>query len=185
MHPALQDMTTPGSYSFHAYPGEDFHESYDFGVDNSGKIGDTVFADVNGDGTQQAGEPGLGGVTVNLYLDADGDGVINLGAGDTLLETQVTDANGFYSFIGLADTTGAEKYLVEVAAATLPVGYQTTPTADPDAVKDGRNSLTISGGQTVNTVDFGYPPVPGPTLYSLAGTIYDDKIGRASCRERV
>ena len=174
MHPALQDMTTPGSYSFHAYPGEDFHESYDFGVDNSGKIGDTVFADVNGDGTQQAGEPGLGGVTVNLYLDADGDGVINLGAGDTLLETQVTDANGFYSFIGLADTTGAEKYLVEVAAATLPVGYQTTPTADPDAVKDGRNSLTISGGQTVNTVDFGYPPVPGPTLYSLAGTIYDD-----------
>ena len=38
---------TPPTYSFVAQAGEDWHPSFDFGVDNKGKIGDTVWYDVS------------------------------------------------------------------------------------------------------------------------------------------
>jgi len=89
-YPSLGDKTTPDSFSFHAYPGEDGNRtSYDFGVDGSGLIGDTVFADVNGIPGQQAGEAGLAGVTVRLYANPDGSQELN--GDETLLEVTITD----------------------------------------------------------------------------------------------
>ena len=38
-------------------------------------MGDKVWYDVNGNGIQDAGEPGIDGVIVNLAGDIDGDGV--------------------------------------------------------------------------------------------------------------
>jgi len=61
-------------------------------------IGDTVFFDENGNGVQDAGEPGIAGVTIYVY-DEDGN----------LIETLVTDENGMYLFWGDLGT-----YTVEV-----------------------------------------------------------------------
>jgi len=58
-----------------------------------GQIGDTVFRDGNNDGAQDAGDPGLEGVTVNL--------VCTLPDGTTINDSQVTDANGIYLFTGI------------------------------------------------------------------------------------
>ena len=60
------EATTPVSYSFTAEAGEDWHPTFDFGVDNAGKIGDRVWNDANGNGIQNVGEPGLANVTVYL-----------------------------------------------------------------------------------------------------------------------
>jgi fructose-1,6-bisphosphatase I len=58
-----------------------------------GEIGDTVWHDVDHDGLQDAGEPGLAGVVVRLYRD-NGDGIFT--AADTLVTTQTTNPNGKY-----------------------------------------------------------------------------------------
>lgn len=60
----------------------------------SSSVGDLVFEDVNADGLQSEGEPGIAGFPVRLVgTDVDGNPVS--------LET-VTDADGFYSFGNLA-----------------------------------------------------------------------------------
>ena len=82
-----------------------------------GQIGDTVYTDTNGNGSQDAGEPGISGVTVSLYNDANGSGIYD--AGETLVGTKVTDANGNYLFSGLA----AGNYIVKIN--TPPSGTNT------------------------------------------------------------
>ena len=91
-----------------------------------GMIGDTMFLDRDGSGTFGAGE-GLEGVTVRLYLD-NGTAMGVWDAGDTLLQTTLTNENGQYFFGGLAAGT----YVVQVDTGTLPAGV--TNTVDPDGV---------------------------------------------------
>jgi uncharacterized repeat protein (TIGR01451 family)/LPXTG-motif cell wall-anchored protein len=72
-------------------------------------IGDYVWWDVNRDGLQgaPADEPVIAGMTVNLYA-ADGS---------TLVDSTTTDADGYYSFQGLAPHTA---YVVEFVKSSLP-----------------------------------------------------------------
>ena len=76
-------------------PG-DVYVNADFGYQPGAgsTIGDTVFVDPNGNGTQDAGEPGIPGVTVALK-DITGK----------IIATDVTDENGNYSFPGLPSGT--------------------------------------------------------------------------------
>ncbi|WP_319507601.1 SdrD B-like domain-containing protein [uncultured Methanolobus sp.] len=95
-------------------------------------MGDLVWEDLNVNGIQDPGEPGIAGVTVNIY-SCDGN----------LVDTTVTDAVGNYNFI-------AEEgdYFVEFEA---PVGYVFTPQdqgAD-DAMDSDADATT---GQTVCTI---------------------------------
>ncbi len=53
---AIRTPPRPPAITFHAYPGEDWQAVFDFGVDNTGKIGDRVWNDANGDGNQTTGE---------------------------------------------------------------------------------------------------------------------------------
>ena len=68
--------------------------------------------DENSDGYQDAGEPGIPNVQVNLY-DATG----------TLVATTFTDAHGGYLFPNLAPGN----YYVDVVESTLPAGMTQTP----------------------------------------------------------
>ncbi len=72
-------------------------------------LGDFVWNDTNGDGIQDAGEPGQPGVTVNLQDCAS-----------SVLDTTVTGANGEYLFTGLA----AGDYVIEFV---LPGGFVFSP----------------------------------------------------------
>ena len=166
---ALGDKTTPVSYTFTAVAGEDWHPSFDFGRDNTGRIGDLVWYDPADPGVRNAGEPGLDDVTLSLYQDNNNDN--KLDGGDTFLAATTTDANGQYWFVGLADGN----YVVAVNAATLP-GY--TQTYDNIVPLDGVGEAGISGGNTVDTVDFGYKSTTGTaSLYSIGGHVYNDTSG--------
>ena len=90
-----------------------------FGNFQLGQINGTKFQDTNGDGSQQAGEPGLAGVT--LFLDTNGNGVLDAGE-----QTATTDINGNYVFTNI----GAGTYNVR---EVVPAGWTLT-TANPAAV---------------------------------------------------
>ncbi len=101
-------------------------------------LGDRVWNDLNNNGIQNAGEFGVPGVTVDLYLDANGNGVIDAGAESTPSKQTVTDAFGNYIFNGL--NPGA--YAVGFG---LPSGYirSTFTNAGADDFKD--NDANASG----------------------------------------
>jgi hypothetical protein len=88
-------------------------------VSTTGEIDGTVFNDLNGNRTRDAGEPGLPGVTV--FLDLNNDNTLDPGDRST-----TTDAQGHYSFTGLQPGS----YTV---AEVLPTGFIETapPQVDP------------------------------------------------------
>ncbi|MCG2787119.1 MAG: carboxypeptidase regulatory-like domain-containing protein [Anaerolineae bacterium] len=120
-------------------------------IDPPTKIGDFIWLDQDGDGVQDAGEPGLAGVTV--FLDTNNNGIWNAGE-----PTTTTNSSGQYTFSGLSDGT----YYVVVDTSTLPGGL--TQTGDPDSACPGagcnsRHTVTIGPGSTNKPyylADFGY-----------------------------
>ncbi|OQX24902.1 MAG: hypothetical protein BWK80_18415, partial [Desulfobacteraceae bacterium IS3] len=86
-------------------------------------IGDKVWYDLNQNGLQDDSEPGVSGLTVNLYDDT----------GTTLLSTAISDAEGFYEFTGLA----AGNYIVKFDPAP---GYKFTTANDSDNANDSSDS---------------------------------------------
>jgi hypothetical protein len=136
--------------------------SYDFAYTQTGtaSLGDTVYRDWNGDGNQDAGEEGISDVTLRLYLDNDGDGVID--TDDAVVTTTTTDSNGNYTFTDLPDGN----YIVEVASSPS----ATVQSQDPDGTNDNvARKIVISGGTATidgnscpdgcnDDVDFGYKP---------------------------
>ena len=101
-------------------------------------LGQRVWEDLNGNGLQEAGEPGLMGVTVQL-----------VSATGTLLQSTLSTTNGAYSFSGLTPSS----YQVRV---TPPAGYQfTTPNQGSDDTLDsdvdpatGRTTLIVLADAT-------------------------------------
>lgn len=119
-------------------------------------IGDYVWHDQNQDGIQDAGEPGIEGVTVNLYV-CEG----------RLLESMMTDADGLYMFDGLE----AGDYNVEFV---LLAGYEFSPQnqgmdpaldSDADPMTGEAACTTLDEGEIDSTWDAGMymPPQEGCT----------------------
>ncbi len=132
----------------------------------TGALGDYIWNDTDGDGVQDAGEAGIAGVTVTLYDDPDGDGVY-----DHAVATTTTDAAGRYIFDGLSPAA----YVVAVDAATLPSGFNTTPTGDPDG--DGDNTsepIVVAPGDAYLNADFGYN---FPAGHTIGDTVFMDADG--------
>lgn len=91
---------------------------FGFSVPSLLSLGDFVWYDTNQDGTQSVGEPGVNGVTVNLYANAACSGAAV--STTTTVNGGLPAADGFYEFTGLA----AGMYCVEFAG--LPAGHQFT-----------------------------------------------------------
>lgn len=121
------------------------------GPTNTGKIGDFVWRDLDCDGIQDAGEPGISGATVKLTLP-----------NGTTTVTTTTNPSGFYQFTGLA----AGNYVVTF---TTPAGYiPTLSNVGTDNAKDSdpvntRVSLTLGAGENNTSIDAGYC---GPNNYN-------------------
>jgi len=149
----------------------DYTSNPNFGYNISKSIGDTVFNDIDGDGSQDAGEPGISSVSAALYLD-DGDGTFEPGTDDTLVAAKTTDASGKYLFSGLAD--GIYFVHVDNTQAAL-TGYDTLTTSDDDAAAGHQREVTVSGGTSVVDADFGYQVTVDPRTAS--GTLWEDENG--------
>ena len=144
---------------------QDFGYVIDTTSHTPGTIGDTVWLDSNADGVNDgvlgadgiAGtdddEPGIEGVTLDLYLDVNGDG--ELQAGEPRINRTVTDNTGMYLFEQLI---GGD-YIVDVSdTAGLLNGYwHSLGAADSnDNSQIDPYAVSLSDGGAVVTADFGY-----------------------------
>ncbi len=68
----------------------------------SGQLMGIVFDDTNGNGSQDAGEPGISSKELKIYNDVNGDGLFDFN--EALIDTTTTDANGNYVFAPAAGT---------------------------------------------------------------------------------
>jgi hypothetical protein len=101
-------------------------------------ISGTVFQDINLNGVQDSGDPGIAGQT--LFLDLDGSGTLK--AGDP---TAITDANGNYEFtIQNPGTYTLRQFLLGGVLLNLPVS--------------GSYRWTVSSGQIVTAQNFADVP---------------------------
>jgi hypothetical protein len=116
-------------------------QTIDFGIYPLGRLGDRVWNDVDGDGVQDAGEPGLEGWTVNIT----GPG------GD--VTSMTTGADGIYTF----DNLPAGSYRVCVDAKS---GYTQTYDLDGVLATPGCATRVLGIGENTDIVDFGYRLVP-------------------------
>ncbi|WP_172802261.1 SdrD B-like domain-containing protein [Agrococcus jejuensis] len=111
----------------------------DAGIVQLGSIGDTVWRDLDDDGIQDDGEPGVAGVTVTL-LDANGQTVA----------TTTTAADGTYLFDGLE----LGDYTVVVTSPAADLGF-TTPGAGDDRAVD--SDVAPATGAVAVTIDHEQP----------------------------
>lgn len=147
-----------------------------------GAVGDRIWHDVDHDGRQDAGESGIQGVVVRLYLDVDGDGAIDPGV-DNLLRTTTTDAYGRYLFTGLP----LQHYIVQLAdgnfaAGGVLEGFEATvqngsgipddEDSDGDPVLHTASVYLTASNRNDVTIDFGfYAPAPS---YAIGNLVWSD-----------
>ena len=143
----------------------------DFGYAGAASIGDTVWYDVDGDGTQNNDEPGIAGVTVTLLFGGnDGDLATT---SDNVTFTTTTDASGNYRLVGLpvGSINGTDPNY-EITTSGVPAIY-TAETFD----LDGTGTPDLAQFQLLPTqnrtdVDFGY----GGTA-ALGDLVFEDLNG--------
>jgi len=124
-----------------ASPVDDAGGNTQLGADNL-SIGDFIWSDVNGNGCQDPGEPGVPGVVVDLVQNG------------VYLQEVTTDANGHYVFTGLYSGT----YRVEIK----PPCPLTKTNACSSALDSNTNPTYVTLQYDDNlTIDFGLtcPPV--------------------------
>ena len=119
-------------------------------------ISGTVFEDdgtgvgaVSADGVLNGSEPGHGAVTVNLYLDVNGDGIID--STDPLWATTVSAVDGTYSFTNLPD--GDFVVQMDIDDPDLFTG-----TTTGWGLTTGQNQAVTLAGVDVTGIDFGIAP---------------------------
>jgi uncharacterized repeat protein (TIGR01451 family) len=121
-------------------------------------IGDRVWIDLDLDGIQDSGEPGLSGVTVQLWIDDNGDGTP-----DTQVNSTTTNSTGGYQFT-LGSVQSGKQYIVKFV---LPSGRTfTTANAGSDDNLDSDANITsgltsgfnLTPGTTNNSIDAGVKP---------------------------
>lgn len=137
-------------------------------VPSPGSLGGKVWNDLNKNGLQEYGEPGVGGVLVKLYK-CDG----------TYLFSTYTDANGNYQFVDLPSNT---QYFVEFSG--LPGGYQFTTKDAQGNTQDNVDSdvnpstgrtdcVFLAPGASNNTIAAGIHETP-PVLGSVGDFVWND-----------
>ena len=114
----------------------------------SARLGDFVWHDQDRDGVQDASEPGLNGVTVEL-LDENGNFL------DSTITTSTPLGSGFYEFTELM----AGEYTVRVVETTLPPNFQPTisnATGDQQDSDGSPVTVNLADAENNPTLDFGY-----------------------------
>lgn len=147
----LDGVTSPDTVDLTLALDED-NDGVDFGYRGlaNASLGDWVWLDLDGDGQQQSGEPGLAGVQL-MVIQAGTD--LLFGTADDVVYTVTTDAAGMYSAPGLP----AGSVTVRIVPSTLPAGVEES--FDLDGLLDNQTNVDVAtNGAPTNRVDvdFGY-----------------------------
>ena len=109
-------------------------------------MGDLVWEDLNNNGVQDVGEPGVAGVTVELRQ------------GSIVVATTTTDSNGQYLFEDVAPGTYSVVFQLPSGYSFSPAGQGSDPALDSDVTNPSTGetgTFTVAPGQTYLEVDAG------------------------------
>jgi hypothetical protein len=124
-----------------------------------GSIGDRVWNDLNCNGIQDSTEPGLGGITVQLYNCAG-----------TLLESAVTSSAGKYLFTNLPPGSYKVRFLSGATYTYASRDIGSNDGVDSDADSTGFTScITLAEGESKLTIDAGLKKVLAFRTYTQGG----------------
>lgn len=114
-------------------------------------FGDFVWSDLNQNGIQDAGEPGLAGITVNLYQN------------NVFFASDVTDAAGLYLLL-IGSNNASFSWTLEFV---LPAGFQFSPADQGGNDALDSDVIDFATGRTASIAGVTLPP--GPLLTVDAG----------------
>ncbi|MCY7422056.1 MAG: T9SS type A sorting domain-containing protein [Chitinophagaceae bacterium] len=123
--------------------GNNGNMTLDFGICGTANLGDFIWNDLNGNGLQDIGEPGLGGVKVTLTY-ADG-AIISV----------TSDANGLYKFVNLGPGIYTLNFVTPAGFNATTSNTGTNDAKDSDPV-NGEVGVNIVAGTNNYTVDAGF-----------------------------
>ena len=128
------------------------------------KIGDIVFADLDDDGIQDTGEPGVAGITVTLY-ESDGT---------TVLATATTDANGNYEFCVppgdyVVGFSGADPSVFTGGFAMQDAGGKDDDDSDADPTTGLTGVISVGPDEVNDTIDAGLVATPASVICTPCG----------------
>ena len=145
-------------------PSEPIKVGIRVNASSPGYYGDKVWNDLDADGYQDAGEPGVDGISVELFED-DGDDIAEPGGDDVSVRFTTTADGGLYLFPNLP----AGDYFA--VFSNLPSGFSASPTdATSNDEKDSDGITTevtsISSSETDLDWDLGIigPSLPGCSI---------------------
>ncbi|SEQ38085.1 Por secretion system C-terminal sorting domain-containing protein [Neolewinella agarilytica] len=134
------------------------------------ELGNFVWNDLNGDGLQTVGEPGVEGVVVNLK-DEDGN----------IIASTTTDENGFYNFSLLAPGTYSVQFVLPDGFEWAPLGAiagaNEASDSDADPAMNGMTeTVDLEAGESYLDLDAGimFIPVCDLTATVTAEPVCDD-----------
>jgi len=158
------DRNTTGTYGpdNNGTTGEDDNGSnltVDFGVYRPLSLGNRVWQDVDNNGVQDAGEPGIDGVLVQLFIDADADGVPDTPATPYRETVTVTDSVSGQAGYYLFDNLPEGNYVIEIAETN----FQNNPNDGNPA--NGVEAILFD--TTTNGPFFSSEPLTPPAGYLL------------------
>jgi uncharacterized repeat protein (TIGR01451 family) len=148
-------------------------QNYNFGESGQALSG-FVYVDLNDNGTKDAGEPGIGGVSVTLSGNTTGGASVCVAINPNPC-TLTTAADGSYAFSGLPASDSTGYTLAQQSQAVAPLSYyvdgrDTAGTlGGSTAVNDRVSGIVIALGQIASGYNFGEQ---GATL---AARVYHDK----------
>ncbi|NEO73737.1 GEVED domain-containing protein, partial [Moorena sp. SIO3H5] len=125
---------------------EDYQIAIGDPTPTTASVGDKIWEDLDGDGIQDAGEPGIANALVNIYK-----------SDNTFVDATFTDSNGNYSFSNL----DPGDYIIEFTSPA--VGYNFTSQdggddtldSDADPVTGRTATFTLAAGDNNTSIDAG------------------------------
>ena len=126
----------------------EFDSTIDAGLCRKAALGNFVWEDLDRDGIQDAGEPGINGVTVRLYKDSNLDGIPDTVEPIATMETYTRNGvDGSYVF----DFLEPGSYIVEFVLPPNASSF-TQPLQGNDEYLDSDADLTTGRSQTVTII---------------------------------
>jgi hypothetical protein len=146
----------------------------DFGNYQNGSISGTKFKDANADGVKGSTEAGLGGWSIKLFADTDGNGTLSSTEAATAAATTTTANDGTYSFPAVKPGTYIVCEVLDNGALQTHVGWvQSYPlsTTVGSASCAGSSTLgargwnvTVTSGSSTTAQDIGNTPLSNITV---------------------